>query len=271
MQEQLNQDTSHGCPAVKSVKRKKPGTYVRRDYRAIADSGDLVPTLVQIKDTDLHILAECDVSETARKLALQYRLQIEKYIAAHPEFLRALTPLPADPLAPRIVREMLAAGSSAGVGPMAAVAGVIAEYVGKGLVQDGCREVMVENGGDIYINRTKACTVAIFAGQSPLNMRVGVRLAVHTMPVAVCTSSGTVGHSLSFGLADSVTVIAGSTALADAAATRLGNEVGKGASGDGGIKRALDRSRTISGISGVVVIRGDKIGAVGDVELVKVN
>jgi ApbE superfamily uncharacterized protein (UPF0280 family) len=161
------------------------------------------------------------VSELAQQLALQYRLQIENYIQQHHEFAKALSPFALDALAPPIVKEMLAAGSSAGVGPMAAVAGVIAEYVGRGLLHSGCREVLVENGGDIYINRCQDCTVAIFAGESSLSLRVGVKLAGHIMPVAVCTSSGTVGHSLSFGLADSVTVIARSTALADAAATVL--------------------------------------------------
>jgi ApbE superfamily uncharacterized protein (UPF0280 family) len=115
--------------------------------------------------------------------------------------------------------------------------------------------------------------VAIFAGESPLSLRVGVKLASGNMPmgVGVCTSSGTVGHSLSFGLADSVTVIAGSTALADAAATRLGNEIGLSSGGDSGIQAALALSRKISGVLGVVAICGEKIGAVGDVELIPVN
>lgn len=251
---------------------KKPESYVERSYRAFPDQGGLVSSFVGIKDTDLHILADREVSDLAQELALQYRLQIEQYIKKCPEFAGALSPLAADALAPRIVREMLAAGNSAGVGPMAAVAGVIAEYVGKGLLQAGCREVMVENGGDIYIKRSGDCIVAIFAGESPLSLRVGLKLASGNMPMGmgVCTSSGTVGHSLSFGLADSVTVVAGSTALADAAATRLGNEVGMSAGGDSGIQRALAISRDIPGILGIVVICGEKIGAVGDVELTPV-
>ena len=231
----------------------------------------LVSSFAKIKDTDLHILADQDVSKVALELALQYRLQIEKYIEQHPGFLHALSPLSPDILAPPIVKEMLAAGMTADVGPMAAVAGAIAEYVGKALMQKGCREVMVENGGDIYLNRTRDCTVAIFAGQSPLSLQVGIKLPVSTMPVAVCTSSGTVGHSLSFGRADAVAVVASSTALADAAATRLGNEVGTLTSDDAGIKRALQVGQTIQGVLGVVVIVGERIGAVGNVELVKLN
>ena len=256
---------------MKRVKARKPESYVQRAYRAVADPGCLISSFVRVKDTDLHILADHEVSDPAQQLALQYRLQIEKYIQQHPEFAVALSPLSPDSLAPPIVKEMLSAGINAGVGPMAAVAGVIAEYVGKGLVSRGCREVIVENGGDIYINRSQDCIVAIFAGESSLSLRTGVKLSEHVMPIAVCTSSGKVGHSLSFGRADSVTVIARSTALADAAATRLGNEVGRSSGGDGGIKRALEASRTIDGVMGVVVICGEKIGAVGDVELVSVG
>jgi hypothetical protein len=256
---------------VKRAKIRIPESYRERVYRAIQERGDLVSSYAGIKDTDLHILADREVSDQAQELALQYRLQIEKYIEKHPEFAGSLLPLAPDALAPPIIRQMLTAGSSAGVGPMAAVAGVIAEFVAKGLLQNGCLEVVVENGGDIYIHRSRDCTVAIFAGESSLSLRVGVKLARASLPLAVCTSSGTVGHSLSFGLADSVTVIARSAALADAAATRLGNEIGRNSGGKSGINRVLEKSREISGVLGVVVICGEQIGAVGDVQLVTIN
>lgn len=253
---------------MKRAKAKNPESYIERSYRVLASESGLLSSFAKVKDTDLQILADREVSARAFELALQYRLPIETYIARYPEFATALTPLPDDILAPPIVREMLVAGNSAGVGPMAAVAGAIAEYVGRALLREGCREVMVENGGDIFISRTAKCTVAIFAGESPLSLKVGIKLGAANMPVAVCTSSGKVGHSLSFGEADSVTVVAGNTALADAAATRLGNEVGRASEGEAGIRRALEASRTIEGISGVVVVCGEKIGAVGSVELV---
>lgn len=253
---------------MKRTKAKDPASYVERSYRALAAGGGLISSFARVKDTDLQILADREVSARAFDLALQYRLPIENYIARVPEFATALTPLPDDILAPPIVREMLAAGGRAGVGPMAAVAGAIAEFVGRALLRGGCREVMVENGGDIFISRTGECTVAIFAGESPLSLKVGIKLGAAIMPVAVCTSSGKVGHSLSFGEADSVTVVAGNTALADAAATRLGNEVGRAAEGEAGIRRALAVSREIEGLRGVVVVCGEKIGAVGSIELV---
>jgi ApbE superfamily uncharacterized protein (UPF0280 family) len=255
---------------MKRHKARKPESYVERSYRLLPER-DLISSFVKIKDTDLHLLADRDVTAAAFELTLQYRLQIEKYIEANPGFLPALRPLPPDILAPPIVKEMLVAASIAGVGPMAAVAGVIAEYVGKGLLQRGCTEVMVENGGDIYLNRRRDCTIAIFAGQSPLSMQVGIKIGAADMPLGVCTSSGTVGHSLSFGRADAVVVLAASTALADAAATRLGNEVGTTTSSDAGIARALQLGQSINGVCGIVVICGDKIGAVGKIELVELH
>jgi len=235
------------------------------------DMEELYSCAVRVKDTDLHILSDCDVSGQAVDLALQYRLQVETYANGRPEFIHSLVPLAQDRQAPPIIRDMLAAGRKASVGPMAAVAGVIAEYVGRALLAAGCNEVIVENGGDIFLHRCRGCTVAIFAGESPLSLEVGVRVGEQLMPAGVCTSSGTVGHSLSFGRADSVTVLAQSTALADAVATRLGNEVGVSAGKDRGIQRALRLGMEIEGIRAVVVICDDKIGAVGDVELVKLK
>ncbi len=254
---------------MKRTKKKSPHSYTQREYRSVLETGTLISSFVQVKDTDLHILADLDVSEWASDCAVRYRLQVETYIQGHPGFVQSLSPLPCDRYAPAIVRDMFLAGSKAGVGPMAAVAGVIAEYVGKDLLVRGAGEVMVENGGDIFLHRNQDCTVAIFAGESPLSLQVGVKIGRQMMPVGVCTSSGTVGHSLSFGSADSVTVLSKSTALADAVATRLGNEVGTKTGYGAGLEAALKIGREIDGVLGIVVICGDKIGAVGDVELVK--
>jgi len=251
-------------------RRKKPESYKKRKYRGLLEFGDLESCFIRVKDTDLHILADKDVTLWAQDLALQFRLQVETYITKNPQFAHSLIPLSGDDHAPPLVKEMLDAGQMSGVGPMAAVAGTIAEYVGRALIKKGCREVMVENGGDIFLQRKKDCIVAIFAGESPLSNRVGIRLPAADMPLGVCTSSGTVGHSLSFGQADSVTVVAKSTALADAVATSLGNEVGAAGGGDQGIKKCLEVGLQINGVLGVVVICAELIGAVGQVELIRI-
>jgi uncharacterized protein len=252
-------------------RRKKPESYQERTYRRSAEQGDLVSSLVQIKETDLHIQADRDVTKRASELVLQYRLQIEEYIVRHPDFYATLVPMPLDNLAPPVVRDMLEAAEAAGVGPMAAVAGSIAAFVGKKLVEEGVAEIIVENGGDIYLHRQKDCTIAIFAGQSVLSNKVGVLISAAQMPCGICTSSGTVGHSLSLGKADSVTVVAGSAGLADAVATCIGNEVGGVNGGKAGINSALEKAKEIAGISGVVVICGDVLGAVGDVRLIRLE
>lgn len=249
-------------------KRKKlPESYREREYRKISDITTLQSCQVRIGETDLHILASTDVKECATNLVVQYRTQLENYISRCPSFVEALTPVKDDPTAVPMIRAMIGAGQAAGVGPMAAVAGVIAEYVGRDLLLGNyCDEVVVENGGDIFMQRHQDCTVAIFAGESSLSYRVGVRISVQDMPLGICTSSGTVGHSLSLGKADSVTVISRSTALADAAATRLGNLVGRSAD----IGPALATGAKIPDLIGVVIVVGEELGAWGEVELVKI-
>jgi len=246
-------------------KRPAPESYRERTYRGSITAGKLIAFEVQVKETDLQILAPADLREEATNLVFQCRSQLENYIAAHPTFLSSLIPLPPDPLAPPIVKEMQRAAQPAGVGPMAAVAGAVAEFVGRGLLALGCDEVVVENGGDIFLHRKEACVAAIFAGTSPLSNRVGISIAPEQMPLGVCTSSGRIGHSLSLGKADAVTVLAASTLLADAAATRLGNEVKT----NNDIEQALAVARAIPGLTGVIIIREDRLGAWGEVELVR--
>jgi ApbE superfamily uncharacterized protein (UPF0280 family) len=258
--------------AKKAGKSKKdPRSYRHRTYRSLAERSGLVSTFFRLKETDLHILAEADVTKAGGELAAHYRLQIEHYVENNPDFGSSLKPLPDDRLAPPIIRDMLAAARMSDVGPMAAVAGAISEYVCRGLIDSGQTEVIVENGGDIFLQRSERCIIAIFAGESPLSNRVGLQLEPEDMPLGICTSSGTVGHSLSFGAADSVTVLADSAALADAAATRLGNEVGTESHGRDGVDRALRAAENLTGLRGVLVVCGETMGAIGQIELIPLD
>jgi ApbE superfamily uncharacterized protein (UPF0280 family) len=247
----------------KICKKKTPLEYKDRIYRTLQQSG-LVSSFVRMVETDLQILASVKVEDEALRLVSELRLQIEGYIRKNPYFVDSLIPLPSDQSAPLIVREMLAAGRMSGVGPMAAVAGAIAGGVGRGLQSLGVEELIVENGGDIFLARKKQSTVAVFAGDSPLSNKIGIRLEPEQMPCGVCCSSGSVGHSLSFGHADAVVVVAASTALADAAATRLGNEVKYE---PGSIEKALKIAGDIQDISGVLIVQGERLGAWGAIEL----
>ena len=254
-------------PGAASKKQPPPHSYHKRTYRALTQSG-LVTSRVQLMETDLLISSTQPVEDEALRLVATIRKELETYIQHHPEFLDALTPLGDNPDAPPSVQSMLAAGRQAGVGPMAAVAGTVAEYVGSQLIKSGQEEVIVENGGDIYVHRTRACTIGVYAGQSPLSGRVGIRLAPEQMPCGVCTSSATIGHSLSLGASDAAVVVAPGTPFADALATRLGNEVREGKKG---ISRGLAVAKEMAGVSGVVLIAGDRIGAWGNIELVRLN
>jgi ApbE superfamily uncharacterized protein (UPF0280 family) len=248
---------------VRHKKKKEPRSYQKRSYRGLARAEGLQAFSVTVRETDLHILASIPMEEEAQRLVLQARSQLESYIADHGAFLSSLTPLPPDPTAPPLARKMLAAAHSAGVGPMAAIAGAIAEYVGTGLLVAGADEVIVENGGDVFLHRRRDCLVTIFAGQSPWSTTRALRLRQDQRPCGVCTSSGSVGHSLSLGQADSATVIAESTALADAAATALGNQIQT----QDDLNAALEAAHTIPGVRGALLIHNDRLGAWGDVQI----
>jgi len=240
----------------------KKDTYQPRIYRHWIESKDLVPFTVTVKETDLYIRAAANLQRKARRLVLKYRRQLEQYIEQNPDFLTSLKPLPVPTSAPRIVLDMIEAGRQAGVGPMAAVAGAIAECVGKELL-DFSPEIIVENGGDIFLKILSKRIVGIFAGDSPLTGKIGLEISPQDMPLGVCTSSGTVGHSLSFGKADAVVVVAASATLADAAATAIGNKVSQ----PDDINGAIEFGQSIGGLKGIVIIMGSNIGAWGDVKL----
>ncbi len=240
--------------------------YIERTYRDYTTTGAQVAFSAIWKETDLYIKAQKNLSEQAHSAILQSREDIENYIRIKPEFETSLDPLPFDPDAPPIIQEMLHASDLVSVGPMAAVAGAIAENVGRSL-QAFSPEIIVENGGDIYLAIQEEITIGIFAGKSLLNMKIGLRIPAKETPCGVCTSSGTVGPSLSFGRADAVTVWANSTALADTTATALANRINTYAD----IKPTLKQAAEIPDIKGILVILGDQIGLWGSMDLVKLN
>jgi ApbE superfamily uncharacterized protein (UPF0280 family) len=233
-----------------------------RTYRHWIEGKDLIPFNVTIKETDLYIRAATNLQKKAHRLVLKYRHRLEKYIERNPVFLTSLEPLTIDWCAPDIVKQMVEAAGQAGVGPMASVAGAIAENVGKELL-DFSPEVIVENGGDIYLKSLKKRTVGIFAGKSPLTGKIGLEISAQETPLGICTSSGTVGHSLSYGKADAVVVLSPSATLADAAATAIGNRVSQASD----ISGAIEFSQGITGLKGVIIIKDDNIGVWGEVKL----
>ncbi|MFC1966769.1 UPF0280 family protein, partial [Chloroflexota bacterium] len=198
-------------------------------------------------------------------LVLKYRNMLEKYIERHPSFLTALEPLPLSGNTPRIVKSMLESARKTGVGPMASVAGAIIEFVGTELLAFS-PEVIVENGGDIYLKSLGKRVVGIYAGKSPLTGKIGLEINGEDTPLGICTSSGTVGHSLSFGEADAVVALSQSATLADAAATAIGNLIKQPVDIPGGIEFA----KSIDGLKGVLIIKDDKVGLWGEVKVCRI-
>lgn len=242
--------------------------YVDRTYRLLHSQKDLAYFRVLIKETDLDIGVSRDkltvalIKETNNEV-MSVRSQLEQYIRRDELFLRTLKPHQPARDAPKIVRVMAEAGAVAGTGPMAAVAGAIAQHVGEYLAKRS-REVIVENGGDIYIRSGRVRKIGIFAGESPFTNRVALEIQPHQTPLGVCTSSGTVGHSLSLGRADAVVILAPSAPLADAVATAAGNLV----QDERDLEKAVNFALGIKSVTGALAIKNDQLAAAGKIKLV---
>ena len=235
-------------------------------YRKGVHPKYLISFRVLIKETDLLVSASKDLSKQTRDRAHHYRRQLEDYIKSKPDFLSTLFPYPEDPFAPEIIREMISATKIFDIGPMAAVAGTIAQLVGRDLLKH-TEELIVENGGDIFLKAKRPITVSIFAGSSKFNDKLGVVIYPKQMPTGICTSSATVGHSLSLGTADSVCIVANKASIADAAATALGNRITDRFK----LKKEIESMRKYKDIKGGVVIIGKTMASWGEIELTKIH
>lgn len=245
---------------------KKTKGYQKRFYRVPKQLRGLVNFTIAIKETDLFIFAEDYLFREAEELVLKYRNQLETYIEKKPFFIKSMSPFEDDPFAPEIIKEMIKASKVAGVGPMASVAGVIAEAVGRGLIKYS-KEVIVENGGDLFLKVLDETLVGIYAGISPLSGKLALRIDPEMTPIGICTSSGKVGHSFSMGNSDAVTVVSKSTALADAVATRIGNLIHS----KDDIAQGLKIAQSIKGVEGVIIIIDDNFGVWGDLKIEEAN
>jgi hypothetical protein len=230
-------------------------------YRRAVGTLDLARFGVRIRETDLLVACAAPMPAAALSLASACRRHVEGYIRRHPGFATAMTPMPPDPSAPPVVRDMLSAAAAVGVGPMAAVAGAIAERVGRGLLAESA-EVIVENGGDVFFRTQRRRVAMVLAEKSRFGaLRIALEPSAHGQ--GLCTSSGIHGPSLSLGRADAVTVLASSAALADAAATAVANRV----RGARDIAGALAFARRFD-LDGVLIIAGSRLGAWGRIQVI---
>lgn len=239
----------------------------RRFYRDDLRGQGLESFTVKVKETDLWIAVDQGsysevMPQVAERVIRQQRHFLENYIKSDPGFATALLPHPISAHAPPLVVEMSGAADIAGVGPMASVAGAFAALAGNELLAR-CEEVIVENGGDLFLKINRERKVLIFAGESPFSERIALKLKPRPASFSICTSSGTVGPSLSFGCADAAVILSPRAALADAVATAACNRI----KSKSDLERTLTFVRKIEGVEGALFICGDSFAAWGDLEI----
>ena len=229
--------------------------------------------IINFKDSDLWIgVDNASYNESmpgfAEKKLIEIRQSLETYIAFFPSFQTSMVPVDLAAGAPEIAVIMNDAGRKAGTGPMSAVAGAIAEAVGISLRSAfDIQEIVVENGGDIYLAVKEDIVLSIYAGNSPLSEKIGLKVDHKLTPLGVCTSAGTVGPSLSFGKTDAVLVSCKNTALADAYATHLGNRVRNAVE----IQNTMKLASKYNEILSAIIICKSQIGIIGDFEICPIN
>lgn len=214
------------------------------------------------KETNLRI--KCDEErgiDAAIDASLRARRELERFILKFPEFRWSLEPLKLKGEHPKIIGLMLRAGELAGVGPFAAVAGAVSHVAVEAALETGAGNVLVENGGDVAIAGDREFRVGLFAGNADGSGKIGFLVRAGELPIGICTSSGTIGHSISFGEADAVVAVAREASVADAAATSIANAV-KGEV-KSSIERGLDHAKRISEIRGCLIVRGKHVGTWG--------
>ena len=209
-----------------------------------------------------------DAIDVAVESIRRNREALEDYAKVHPRFLFSLDPVkvPAQPLVAKLMAE---AAAKANVGPMAAVAGVLADLAVKDMLSAGCEVAVVEDGGEVSAVSNVPVDVALAAGDEPLSRKFGFRLTA--FPIGVATSSGRFSHALSFGDAEAATVFCGNAGLADAAATAVGNVV-KGDDYQTAIQRGMGKALSIEGVEGVLIIYKGFVGTAGKIpRIIKVD
>lgn len=237
-----------------------------RTYRDYSDTGRFKTFRVTVQTSDLYVKALSRLENETEELVRECRGQIEAAIARRPLFLTSLEPIPEIPQDGPVPVRMIKAAYKAGTGPMAAVAGAVAEFVGRSLALRS-PEIIIENGGDIFAMVKTPLVCGLHAGKSPFSNRLGLKIYPAGLPVGICTSSGTVGPSISFGKVDAAVVISHDVALADAVATALGNRIHRSSD----LRKGVEWAVAIDGVRGAVAILQDKIAACGDLELIPLN
>ena len=245
------------------------GDFQARTYREQFNTERFTGFVVSHQETDLWIGVDpMSYQESIKQVALEkikkLRETFDNYIEQEPFFKKSLKPFQPGDNAPKEAMEMAAAADKAGIGPMSAVAGLFAREVGEEIFNNfEVNELLVENGGDIYVLLKEEMVLSVFAGESILSERIGLVIPAGTKKLGICTSAGTVGPSISYGKADAVVVVCEDILLADAFATALGNKV----KSPDHVEKVIKQAENFPEIQSLLIICEDKIGIKGENEI----
>lgn len=218
---------------------------------------------IDLDQTHIRLTTDLE-NNNLKQYIFEIRNDLKRYIQKNQDFLLSLEPLKIkeDDLSP-IVLKMYESSVCAEVGPMACVAGTISEMSLDYLIENESTFSIVENGGDIaLINDTKVLC-GIYSNNEILGNNIAFEIKKREKPLGICTSSGKIGHSISFGESDSVTVISNSPSIADGLATRIANEV-TGEDSEDKVSNALEAAENYREFyNGVLIISDDNVGTVG--------
>lgn len=239
--------------------------YRERSYRSRFSNDERRWFCVKFLESDLWIGVDngsyrASMEADTYAMLVDLRRQMDAYLLMDPQYKTALTPYDAGLEAPNILKEMSRVSHKTGIGPMSAVAGAVAKKVAEFL---GTQEVIVENGGDIYAQAASDMDISVFAGQSPLSEKIGLHIPAAEFPLGICTSSGTVGPSLSLGRADAVMIVCKDVLLADSYATAMANQIKT----VNDLQSVIDRISALPEILGAIAVKDDRMAITGRFEL----
>jgi len=239
--------------------------YRERSYRGRFSDDERRWFCVKFLESDLWIGVDSGsysarMEADAYAMLVELRRSMDAYLLTDPAFKVALTPYDARMEAPEILKEMSRVSHKTGIGPMSAVAGAVARKVAEFLKT---KEVIVENGGDIYAKALSDMDISVFAGESPLSEKIGLHIPAADFPLGICTSSGTVGPSLSLGRADAVMIVCKDVLLADSYATAMANRIKT----INDLQPVMDRISDIPEILGAIAVKDDRMAITGQFEL----
>jgi uncharacterized protein len=243
--------------------------YEPRFYRDQMDNKRFKSFVVKHLETDLWVGIDpashhAEIETYCQQAVVTLRNQLDNYIKTNPLFRNSLAPLPFDNAAPSIAKEMLIQSQNAGVGPMACVAGAFSHFIGFDLINRfSPSELVIENGGDNFILVKDELKVAVYAGKSPLSEKIGICIIPDQTPLGVCTSSASVGPSLSLGKSDATMIVCKNTALADGYASNYGNKINL----QEDIKPVIEQIKSNSVILSAIIVYGEIFGICGKFKL----